>query len=276
MLNFYRIDGWIKTVLGPAVSGAQVYVLKQPANFSPPITPPNTIPIPFVPNPQVQLYSDAGFTPITQPVLSDGLGHYDAYMLPGLYTLAIFYGGKLQQVYIDQSVGNVGSTLGTSLLLEVNGSPLFNQTLLNLQQGANVILTPDNFGNVTIAASIPTPPPRISALFYIIDGGGQTVSTGAKGQLNIPVNCTVTGWVLTADQSGSAVVDVLRSTYGAFPATSSIASTDKPTLSSAQKNENLAVSVWTTALTSGDQLQFNVNSASTVLRLNLTLNITIP
>ena len=116
---------------------------------------------------------------------------------------------------------------------------------------------------------------RTSAINYVIDGGGIGIGTGAKGQLNIPMACTITGWVLTADQSGSAVVDVLTSTYAGFPATSSIASTDKPTLSSAQKNENLAVSVWTTAIAAGTQLQFNVNSATTVTRLNLTINITL-
>ena len=276
MASFYRSDLWVKTTLGPAVAGAQIYVLFQPANFSPPITPPRTIPIPFVPNPQAPVYSDQGFTPMAQPFLTDGQGHANFYVLPGIYTVAIFYGGKLQQVYIDQSIGNIGSSGGTSLVLEVNGSPLFNQTVLNLQQGANVILTPDNFGNVTIASTGGGSSSRVSAIFYTIDGGGAVISTGAKGQLNIPVNCTITGWVLTADQSGSTVVDVLRSTYGAFPTTSSIASTDKPTLASAQKNENLAVSAWTTALNAGDQLQFSVTSATVITRLNITLNLTIP
>lgn len=117
---------------------------------------------------------------------------------------------------------------------------------------------------------------RTSAFFFQVDGGGSAITTGAKGQWNVPVSCTITGWVLTADQSGSCVIDVLRSTYAGFPTTASIASTDKPTLSSAQKNENLAVSVWTTALSAGDQLQINVNSATTVTRVNLTILVTIP
>ena len=119
---------------------------------------------------------------------------------------------------------------------------------------------------------------RTIAIEYIIDGGGALISTGAKGQLTIPVAMTVTGWVLTADQSGSAVVDVLRSTYAAFPTTASIAGSDKPTLATAQKNENLGpLSGWgSTALVAGDQLQFNVNSATSVTRLNLALIVTIP
>jgi hypothetical protein len=282
MNNYYRSDGWVKTTQGPAVPGAQVYILSQPANVTPTITPPRSTPVPFTPNPQVQVYSDAGFTPIIQPIITDGFGHYDFYALPGLYTVAVYYGGKLQQFYTDQSIGSVGSSGGTSISLLTNGSLNFNQNILNLVQGAGIIVVTDNLGNAVITNLNPTPyvppspTPRVSAIFYTIDGGGTAIGTGAKGQLSVPMNCTITGWVLTSDQSGSAVVDVLTSTYGAFPTTNSIASSDKPTLATAQKNENLSISVWSTALTAGQQLQFNVNSASTVTRLNLTLLVTIP
>lgn len=117
---------------------------------------------------------------------------------------------------------------------------------------------------------------RTCSIAISIDGGGSVITTGAKGQISIPAACTITGWNLTADQSGSCVVDVLRSTYSGFPTTASLASTDKPTLSSVQKNQNLAVSVWTTSLAAGDQLQFNVNSATTVTRVNLNLIVTVP
>lgn len=144
-------------------------------------------------------------------------------------------------------------------------------------------------GPINTGGVVPTPsgggtqpptqyPSRITAFYLTIDGGGSTPGTGVKGQFDVPTNCTLLSWVLTADQSGSAVVDVLRSTYSGFPTTSSIAGTDKPTLTSAQKNENLGpLSLWTsTALSTGDQLQFNLNSATTVQRLNLTLVASIP
>jgi hypothetical protein len=116
----------------------------------------------------------------------------------------------------------------------------------------------------------------VRVISFVIDGGGVAPSTGAYGQLSIPFACTITGWVLTADQSGSAVIDVLRSTYAAFPSTASIAGSDKPTLSSVQKNQNLAVSAWTTAINAGDEIQINLNSVATCTRLNLGLNITVP
>jgi hypothetical protein len=121
-------------------------------------------------------------------------------------------------------------------------------------------------------------PARASAISYVIDGNGSVVSTGGKGQVSVPSACTVTGWVITGDASGSAVVDVLRSTYAAFPTTASIAGTDKPTLSSAQKNENTGpLSGWgSTVLNAGDIVQFNVNSCSTCKLLIVTLNLSIP
>jgi hypothetical protein len=117
---------------------------------------------------------------------------------------------------------------------------------------------------------------RSGSLTYVIDGAGSVVTTGVKGQLSVPANCTITGWTITADQSGSAVVDVLHSTYSGFPTTSSIAGTDKPTLSSAQKNTDSTLSGWgSTSLSVGDIVQFDVDSCSTCTRLIVTLNVSI-
>lgn len=100
MPNLYRIDGWVKLVSGQAVAGAQVYVCApQPTDTS------------FIPpEPLASAWSDPqGVSPITFPIFTDGFGHYDAYLLPGVYTLVIVNNGAVQAVYADQSVGNIGS-----------------------------------------------------------------------------------------------------------------------------------------------------------------------
>ena len=153
MSNLFRSDLFIKTVLGPAVAGAQVYVLLQPANYLQPITPPKSTPVLFVPNPQATIYSDQGVTPVSQPLVCDGFGHTFYYALPGIYTVAVFYGGKLQQVYVDQSIGAVGSSGFPSLALYTNGTPNFNQSVLNLIQGAGITITTDNLGNSTFTST---------------------------------------------------------------------------------------------------------------------------
>jgi hypothetical protein len=108
---------------------------------------------------------------------------------------------------------------------------------------------------------------------FIIDGGGSAIATGEKGHVEPSFAMTITGWTILADQSGSIVVDVWKNTYANYPPTSadSIAGTEKPTLSSAQKSQDLSLTTWTTAVAAGDILAFNVDSASTVTRVTVAL-----
>ena len=190
--NYFRNDGWVKNVQGAAIPGAQIYVLTQPANVVAPITPPRTTPVPFVPNPQALIYSDQGITPIVQPIITDGFGHYDFYVLPGLYTVAVFVGGKLQQFYIDQTVGNIGSSGGTAVLFETNGTPNFNQTIFNAIQGAGMTILTDNEGNTTFSVTgtslvlktngVTNP---VQNLQNLVNGVGIGISTDGSGNVTV-------------------------------------------------------------------------------------------
>lgn len=146
--------------------------------------------------------------------------------------------------------------------------PAFNPTMgpsfADLQNIKTTVTTVQNQVNsLTGAVSIN----------YIIDGGGSAITTGVKGFVEIPYSMTITGWQVMADQVGSVVVDVWRSNYAGFPPVvgGSIAGSDLPTLSSAQVNNNLAVSSWTVLLAKGDIIGYNVNSASTVQRITVSI-----
>jgi hypothetical protein len=119
---------------------------------------------------------------------------------------------------------------------------------------------------------------RTAAFAYVIDGGGYTPPTGSAGQIDVPANCTVRGWTITADQVGSAVVDIkVASSATGVGTVSSIAGTDKPTLSSAQGATDSTLSGWgTTALLTGQQLQFYLDSVTTCTRLNVSIRVSIP
>ena len=116
---------------------------------------------------------------------------------------------------------------------------------------------------------------EIATLTYIISGGGSAISTGAKGFLEIPFACTIVGWTLLADVSGSIVIDVWNDTYANFPpvVADTIAGTEKPTLSAVQKNQDLALTTWITAVAAGDILRFNVDSAATVTEVTLSIRV---
>lgn len=107
---------------------------------------------------------------------------------------------------------------------------------------------------------------------FVIDGGGQAITTGLKGYVEVPFGMWLTRWTILGDQSGSIVVDVLKSNgYAGFPTVPSIAASAKPTLSAAQKNENTTLVGWTRQLNQGDIIGFTVNSASTVLLTTVAL-----
>lgn len=116
-----------------------------------------------------------------------------------------------------------------------------------------------------------------SVIPFIIGDGVNAITTGVKGFLMVPFDCTITGWDLIADASGSIVIDVWKDTYSNFPPTvaDTIAGSEKPTLSTAQKNQDTSLSSWTTTLTGyTDWLGFNVDSATTVKQVTLGLRVT--
>jgi len=105
----------------------------------------------------------------------------------------------------------------------------------------------------------------------MIGNGLSAVTTGSKGYIPIPADCTVIGWSVYANASGSIVVDVKKCTYTGFPTTATIWGTgEKPTLSSAQKNRNMVLTTQT-ELVKGDVLEPNVDSVATVMQV--TVNI---
>jgi hypothetical protein len=109
---------------------------------------------------------------------------------------------------------------------------------------------------------------------YVIDGGGEVITTGSKGFLQLPFTGTITGWTVLSDQSGSIEIDVKKASYSDFPTTASIAGTDLPTLSTAQKNSSSSLTGWTTTITAGDILEFIVNSVTAVTRVSIIINFT--
>ena len=118
------------------------------------------------------------------------------------------------------------------------------------------------------------PEPEVTATINVILGHGLAViTTGVKGFLEVPYDCEIEQVTLLADQSGSIVVDIWRDPYANYPPTvaDTITAAAKPTLSSAQKAQDTTLSGWSKTLKAGDILAFNVDSATTVTRVTLSL-----
>jgi len=110
---------------------------------------------------------------------------------------------------------------------------------------------------------------------FIIDGNGAAISTGVKGDVEIPFACTITQVTTLAAQSGSIVVDIWKDTYANFPPTvaDTITASAKPTLSTATKAQDSTLTGWTTSIAAGSVLRFNVDSATTVERVTVSLKV---
>jgi len=106
-----------------------------------------------------------------------------------------------------------------------------------------------------------------------IDGGGSAITTGVKGYTSIPKTGTIVRARMLADQSGSAVIDVWKDTFANFPPVNadSITAAAPPTLSTQDHSDDTTLTGWTIAVTAGDVIGFNVDSATTITRLTLEL-----
>lgn len=131
-------------------------------------------------------------------------------------------------------------------------------------EGVNIETT------VTLANS------KIAVISFVIDGGGAAITTGIKGDLEIPFACTINRATLLADQSGSIVVDIWKDTYANYPPTvaDTITASAKPTISAATKSQDSTLTGWTTSIAAGDTLRFNVDSITTCTRVLVSLKVT--
>lgn len=113
----------------------------------------------------------------------------------------------------------------------------------------------------------------IRTVAITVDGAGIVPGTGSKGFAQIPFAGTITNWTILSDLTGSATFDVKKSTFAAFPTTTSIVASAPPTLSSNQKATSSALSAWTTTINAGDVIEFVLSTVSTLTRVILELTI---
>ena len=108
---------------------------------------------------------------------------------------------------------------------------------------------------------------KYTTLSYVIDGQGKVLDTGIKGAgLPIDFACIIRQVTLVADASGNIVIDIWKDTYGNHPPTNadSITGSSPPTLSGAIKTKDSVLSGWTTSISDGDILRFNIDSVSNI------------
>ncbi|MHA1737415.1 MAG: LamG domain-containing protein [Candidatus Heimdallarchaeota archaeon] len=156
------------------------------------------------------------------------------------------------------------------------------QTALDLKADASNVLEKDNTTEFTPDADYEPATKKYvdatkqSAIEFLIDGAGSVISTGISGWLEVPFNCTITASRLTADQSGSIKVDIWKDTYANYPPVNAdtITGANESEIVSGVKDEDETLTGWTTSLSAGDFLYFNVDSVSTIEKCLVSLTVT--
>jgi len=101
------------------------------------------------------------------------------------------------------------------------------------------------------------------------------IASGLTLTIEWDFGATITSWDILADKTGSIVIDVLKSDYAGYPPSSSITGTEKPTLSSAIKNQDTSLTSFSTTVTAGDIWNIYVNSTpTTVTRVTIAFAYT--
>jgi hypothetical protein len=119
-------------------------------------------------------------------------------------------------------------------------------------------------------------PDAIRTINFVIDGGYNTITSGSKGYLSLDFKGKITSWTIVSDVTGTISVDVKKTTYSSYPNTVSIAGTQKPSLTNAQKNKNINLIAWSSTLDAGDILEFVVeNDSISIKKIMMSLSVQV-
>ena len=114
-----------------------------------------------------------------------------------------------------------------------------------------------------------------------IDAQSSVIDTGYKGFIRIPYACTITKVSLLGNKSGSIVIDIWKCSYANYDAGAthpvdgdSITASAPPTITTTTKSEDSTLTAWTTSITAGDIIAFNVDSCTDIEKVTLILEVT--
>lgn len=195
--------------------------------------------------------------------------------------------------YQNQILDNISSQFNgtkTSFKLTVNGQPYFpvndQQLIITIN---NVLQKPGidygvNQDNIIFSSA----PSNISQFFgvalvttadltrtinYVVDSGSNPMALGNKGTLTIDVTGEIQSWVLLSDVPGTLRLNIKKCSYDTYPNFVSISGTEKPQLNNQSKNRDEDLTSWTTILTAGDILQFEVENVIDINKFMLAMKL---
>ena len=209
------------------------------------------------------LNTSAGAGDSGKPIKLDAAGHVDATMVND----ADIDHGTITGLADDDHTQYHNDTRGDARYVKKAGDTMTGLLVLSADPaaalGAATKQYVDAVGNIT-------------AIGFIIDGGGSAITASIKGDLRIPFGCTINRVTMLADQSTTSVIDIWKDTYANFPPTDadSITASAPPTITAAIKSEDSTLTGWTTSITADDILRYNVDSNDNATRITVNAKCT--
>lgn len=117
------------------------------------------------------------------------------------------------------------------------------------------------------------------AIEFVIDGGGATIETGIKGDLEVPFTCTIASAKAYFDQDTETTIDLWKDTFANFPPTSAdtICSTSAFSTTGASADTlSATLTAWTTAITANDIIRVQVKGNNLAQKATIVLCYTRP
>lgn len=158
--------------------------------------------------------------------------------------------------------------------------PQWSSTQKTLTTGLTVGTSANNLVQLDASARLPAVSGSLLKgvtrnICVYIDNQGDAIETGIKAKICIDYACTIQSVTLHGSPSGSIVVDIWKVAYASLPAVvgNSITASAKPKISSAIKYQNATLSGWTTSISAGDWLYFNVDSCTTMTNCAIDLKV---
>lgn len=146
-----------------------------------------------------------------------------------------------------------------------------------VQGGTTKRAEAEDIGLATITGIFP------AGIDYVISATGGTLPTGVSGAgIVVPFNCTISQVVLNGNATaGSVVADIWKCTESQYDggvthptSGDSITGGSQPTITVGSKYSDSALSGWTTSLSQGDVLWYNIISVASFTSVTVALRLT--
>ena len=99
------------------------------------------------------------------------------------------------------------------------------------------------------------------------------MQVGDKGKLTIDVSGVIENVRVLSDQTGDIVFDISKTTFADYPSFNSITAAQRIQLVNKDKYFDDVLNNWTTTITAGDILRFDVISVNNIRRLLISLKL---